>query len=486
MEDMHIHLKNGIKDINIIRKYLEKCKEKSITEVLFLDHGNRISEKHMPVLNTKENINAFKLNIENVKKEYPEIKINYGIETDFSYDKDFMKKEWELIEESKFDFIIGSVHGMDKLDFEIYLQANIDLINNHSINILGHLKLRKDYEKYKVQIEEIVRVAGNKNIKIEINTSDRSKWFLEQLQYMLGLFEKYKVAYTLGSDAHCFEDVGYNIKNTFEKINKIKNNEKRDIEFTIVSRGTEKKGSKGYMGITKHINNTRLLVLAKHGDRYIDTYKDCFEFSDTYTIENITVSRFELMSSLAIKPILSLIQDKILLIGFGNVGFTCLLFLLKSNYKNIYILTRNTKEYELNAITILNNQFNANIKIVEDYDSLYDTYIEATGSSEVIEKITTISGYNSKIILLGTPTEEKYFISPLIINRKNLKIFGGHELNGHEIDERRIEFEKILNSNIKNDFTKFVNIYRYENNLINTILKEKNNFFEVLKYDLFD
>ena len=51
MEDMHMHLKKGVTDISIMQKYVEKCKEMKLNRVLFLDHGNRMSPKHTPVLN---------------------------------------------------------------------------------------------------------------------------------------------------------------------------------------------------------------------------------------------------------------------------------------------------------------------------------------------------------------------------------------------------------------------------------------------------
>ena len=68
MEDMHIHLKAGITDIRIMRKYLEKCKELNIDRVLFLDHGNRISPNHTPVLNDAETVKKFFENIKIVRE----------------------------------------------------------------------------------------------------------------------------------------------------------------------------------------------------------------------------------------------------------------------------------------------------------------------------------------------------------------------------------------------------------------------------------
>ena len=483
MEDMHIHLKAGITDIRIMRKYLEKCKELNIDRVLFLDHGNRISPNHTPVLNDAETVKKFFKNIKIVRAEYAEIEINIGIESDFSYDNDFKEKEFKILSSFPFDYIIGSVHGMGKAEYKDYLQANIDMLNTYPLNILGHLKLRKEYEKYKEMIEEIVKIATEKNIKFDVNTSDRSRWNLQQLEYMLDLFKKYGTKYTIGSDAHCIEEIGYHVNEEYIKINKILNHAKRDIEYSIVSRGTEKYGSQGYMGITRIVDSKRLFVLAKHFDKYIDTYKDSFELSSKYTIENIAISRFELMGALAIKPIKNLIKDNILITGFGSVGFTSLLYLLESGYKNINILTRNLNQYQETAIKKINNFYKTNIKFVKEYEH-YNTYIEATGSSEVIKNIVNVADNNSNIILIGTPREETYFINPLDINRRNLRIIGGHELNGHTMEERTSLFNELLEKNKDKDLKDFVNIYDETSNIRNKILNKKENFIEVIKYDI--
>ena len=484
MEDMHMHLKKGVTDITIMQKYVEKCKEMKLNKVLFLDHGNRMSPKHTPVLNEPKVIKKFFENIKIVRENNSDIEINAGIESDFSYDEEFKEKEIEILKSYPFDYVIGSVHGMEKAEYMDYLQANIDMIKTYPINIIGHLKLRKEYEQYKGKIEEIVKLATEKNLMFDINTSERSRWNIQQLEYMLNLFKKYGTQYTLGSDAHSIEEIGYHIEEEYIKINKILNQAERDIEYTVVSRGTEKAGSKGYIGITTVENNKRLLVLAKHFDKYIDTYKDSFEIPSQYSIENIAVSRFELMGAITIKPILNIIKDNILIIGLGNIGFTAMLYLLENKYKNISIITNRIEKYQIDAINRLNKEYDSNIKFVDSYETDYDTYIEATGCSEVIKNIVETAPNLSKIILLGVPREEKYLINPLDINRKNFIFIGGHELNGHTIDQRREIFKEILKINSKKELKPFVNIHHAQKGIIEKVLDCKENFIEVIKYDL--
>ena len=190
------------------------------------------------------------------------------------------------------------------------------------------------------------------------------------------------------------------------------------------------------------------------------------------------------MGAITIKPILNIIKDNILIIGLGNIGFTAMLYLLENNYKNISIITNKIEKYQAEAIDRLNKEYNSNIKFVDNYDFDYDTYIEATGCSEVIKNIVETALNLSKIILLGVPREEKYLINPLDINRKNLMFIGGHELNGHTIEERRKIFEELLKINSKKDLKSFVNVYHVKDDIIEKILEHKGNFIEVIKYDL--
>lgn len=220
MEDMHIHLKDGINNYDKMKEYINKCINMGINKVVFLDHGNRISPKHSAVIYDKEIINNFFSLIECAKREYPDISINSGIEVDFSFDEDFREREIEIMN-SGFDYVLGSVHGMKELSKSEYYTANKLLIDVYPINVLAHLKLDDNYLNYSKQISEIVRKCALKNIKIEINTSDRSIWSLEQLKFMMNLIRKYNCEYTIGSDAHKVDEIGYNLEKIYSNLEKL-------------------------------------------------------------------------------------------------------------------------------------------------------------------------------------------------------------------------------------------------------------------------
>ena len=258
---------------------------------------------------------------------------------------------------------------------------------------------------------------------------------------------------------------------------------KLKVEYTIISRGTEKYGSKGYMGISESKKRKRYFVLARHYENEIITLKDAFEFEDIYSIENIVLSRFELISKIVLDDKKDFIKGKIIISGLGNVGFSALIYLLDNGYKDIDILINKEREYIRTTIIELKSKYGANINMVNKILN-YNTYIEATGKSSIINRIVNNSEEHSSIFLLGTPREGKYLIDPLDIHRKNINIFGGHELNGYDWKDRNDKFLYLLEKNKDKELKKLVNIYNESPNIVNSVLKRKKNFFEVIKYDI--
>ena len=216
MEDMHIHLKEAIYNQELFDKYVRRCIECGLTKVVFLDHGNRISSKHTPVLFTQNSINSFNERIYEFRKSNmaEKIKVIKGIEIDYSHDLNFRKETFDILNYGNFEWIVGAIHSMKFENYKQYLEAIIDMLNNYRINVIAHIKKSDDYYKYTNMFVEILSICHEKNILIEINTSERSRWQENQLYYMLELMEKYGVDYVYSSDAHRYEDVGYMIKET--------------------------------------------------------------------------------------------------------------------------------------------------------------------------------------------------------------------------------------------------------------------------------
>lgn len=217
MEDMHIHLKEGIKDKEVFKQYIKKCIEMKVKRVVFLDHGNRISQKHTPVLYSKKTIEEFNKMISNFDQN-EKFSIIKGIEIDYSTDLNFRKQTFKILNYGNFEWIIGAIHSMKFETLQGYLESVIDMLKNYNINAVAHLKLDNTYKKYENLLIRILKLCFEKGVFIEINTSDRSRWTDEQLYYMLELMNKNKVNYVYSSDAHCSEEIGYMINETMEKV----------------------------------------------------------------------------------------------------------------------------------------------------------------------------------------------------------------------------------------------------------------------------
>jgi len=221
MEDMHIHLKEGINSQKIFDKYIEKCILMNLKRVVFLDHGNRISPKHSSLLSLKENIDKFNNKIDsfNQSEKSNILQVIKGIEIDYSPNLYFREETKKILGYGNFEWIVGAIHSLKFNSLDEYLMTIIDMINNYNINVIAHLKLDDSYKEYENLLIVILTLCVDKNISIEINTSDRSRWSDEQLFYMLELMNKHKVNYVFSSDAHRINEIGYMIEETKKKVN---------------------------------------------------------------------------------------------------------------------------------------------------------------------------------------------------------------------------------------------------------------------------
>lgn len=219
---MHIHLKEAIYNQELFDIYIKKCIDCGIKKAVFLDHGNRISNKHKPVLSTKEAIDLLDKKISEFRLSNlaNKIKILKGIEIDYSNDLNFRNETFAILNYGKFDWIVGAIHSMKFDNYGAYLEAIIDMLNNYDINVIAHIKKTDQYNMYDNLFGEILDICNKRKILIEINTSDRSRWDDGQLYYMLEIMKKHNVNYVFSSDAHRFEDIGYMIKETEKKVKK--------------------------------------------------------------------------------------------------------------------------------------------------------------------------------------------------------------------------------------------------------------------------
>lgn len=250
------------------------------------------------------------------------------------------------------------------------------------------------------------------------------------------------------------------------------------IKYSILSRGTEKYVRHGYMAISESKDEKQYIFDLDHNILETNEIKNKLSFPANFSIYNIVFSRFELISELLFRRVL--IQDNILICGLGSVGITCLINLLERGYKNISIYSKNLV-YDLNLIE---KKYNVKLLQVVEIDDTYKTYIELTGDSLVLKTIIESVSFLKDIIILSTPRNEDYFINPLIINRKNLTIYGAHELMGYSEKLRNQVFIDLLKSNIKNEnlIKHFISFHNFSSKKLDELLKKKQNYIDVFKY----
>lgn len=210
MQDLHIHIRDGINNIYELQKFIDNAKKYDIDDLCFLEHSNRISDKHFGYLDDFNRIDEFNSTIEEIRKLNSGISIRSGIEIDYSTNLEFRQRTMDLINYGHFDIVIGSIHSYKFEDGINYFKYILDMLDNYPISIIGHIKLLDNYLDYKDIIGEVIKKAKSKNVSIELNTSDRSIWNDEQYEFMIDLINKYDVAITCGSDSHHENQIFHN------------------------------------------------------------------------------------------------------------------------------------------------------------------------------------------------------------------------------------------------------------------------------------
>lgn len=207
--------------------------------------------------------------------------------------------------------------------------------------------------------------------------------------------------------------------------------------YSIVSIGTERSGSKGYMAIISDNKNMYICNLPHFPESYnkrIVIDSDSLRVESTLAIELVALSRFQLISALGFHNTDLSVYKKICIIGSGAVGITAYFEFKRLGINNVCLKTMNAKK----------EAYYRTLKIeIDSTDSFdYDCFIEATGAPNQLSLLLDNINPNSSIYLLGTPRKSK-FIDPLIIHRKNLKIFGCHEIYGVDKGLRQELFNQL-------------------------------------------
>ena len=154
------------------------------------------------------------------------------------------------------------------------------------------------------------------------------------------------------SKKYLWEDTVAIIVKTFKSYN--------NVDYSIISKGTEKDTGKGYMAVSKDINGKKCIFDSDHGITYVNEFRHPLWFKSDYNIYNIAFSRFQLISEIYLSK--NKLSDNIGIVGLGGVGFALLINLLDRKYKNISLYIKKN-DYILNKIDIVQKYYNVKLNI---------------------------------------------------------------------------------------------------------------------------
>jgi histidinol-phosphatase (PHP family) len=243
--DYHLHNHFSCDSESKTADIVKRAIELGIREICITNHVETFPPKGgRGSFSYKEAFKRFaeiKKDLEEAQKELPELSIKFGIELE--YVEEWMDEMSRFVNDMDFDFLIGSVHEVDKANisssdlcgklykrvdekyaYSKYFDNLYKMIEWGNFSVVGHFDVFKkggiNYygpfqpEKYKDQIIPILKLMKEKGIGIELNTSglgypcneifphpDILKWCLK-----VGVEH-----YTIGSDGHTIEEVGQNL-----------------------------------------------------------------------------------------------------------------------------------------------------------------------------------------------------------------------------------------------------------------------------------
>lgn len=239
--DYHHHSKFSFDGKDYMEDICRGAIAKQIDEICFTEHFD-VDPKDVSfgVLDYP----AYHECIELCRKKYGDkLLIKRGMEIGEPHLQPYLEDLNREVNKMNLDFIIGSVHNINSVKLRLtmpgktvkemytdYFQEILSMVKIADIDVIGHLDLMKRYafadygnyefNDYKNIIEEILTIAIERNIGIEINTSGlrNSVGEIYPKVEVLNLYKKLGgEIITVGSDSHsvadCFSgcEFGYNL-----------------------------------------------------------------------------------------------------------------------------------------------------------------------------------------------------------------------------------------------------------------------------------
>lgn len=222
-------------------EYILAAMAKGITEFGFSDHAPIPDHLREGITMAPHEIEEYISAVIAKKKEYSgRIDVKLGFEVDYPL---FGTLEKRYLDDSRFDYIIGSVHFIDGWGFDNpdnawrFGERDIDsiytdyyrilesLASSGLCDIIGHFDLVKKFGHRPVSdmskvVERIAKILSARGTVVEINTSGLLKPVAEiyPSDDIIEILFRENVPVTLGSDSHSPGDVCYGYPDAIEKL----------------------------------------------------------------------------------------------------------------------------------------------------------------------------------------------------------------------------------------------------------------------------
>ncbi len=229
--DYHMHTPLCGHAVGEPREYVEQAIKVGLDEIGFSDHAPLVTHEDARYTMKNSELPLYHAMIQKVQKEFKGFTIKLGIEADFV--PGFESKTKALLESYPYDFVIGSVHFIDKWAFDdpdekikwkdkdintvykdYYKHLRLSAASG-LYDIMGHVDLVKKFGHRPTidlsgEIKETARVFKESKVAVEINTSGLRKPVKEIYPALdaLKIYCKAGVPITFSSDAHEPWDVG--------------------------------------------------------------------------------------------------------------------------------------------------------------------------------------------------------------------------------------------------------------------------------------
>ncbi|MBF0618686.1 MAG: histidinol-phosphatase HisJ [Candidatus Omnitrophica bacterium] len=220
--------------------YAQHAVTTGLREIGFTDHAPLFTHRDPTISMDHSQLPVYHHMIESVRSEFADkLTVRVGIEAD--YIPGYEERTKKMLAEYPYDYVIGSVHFMEKWGFddpiqmkewsardvnEVYREYH-RLLRKSALSrlfdILGHVDLVKKFNfrptiDITSEIEENARVFKRTGVVIEINSSGLRKPAQEIYPSLhdLKIYQAKGVPITFGSDAHEPTDVGRDFDKSLE------------------------------------------------------------------------------------------------------------------------------------------------------------------------------------------------------------------------------------------------------------------------------